>query len=80
LAYRRLKELLDDLETINVLDFIPEASPIYDDLIGQKLRIGTRDLRIAAIALAVKGTLVTRNQRDFKQVSGLKVEDWTLEY
>ena len=79
LAYRRLKELLDDLGTINVLDFIPEASPIYDDLIRQKIRIGTRDLRIAAIALAVKGTLVTRNQRDFEKVPGLKVEDWTLE-
>lgn len=79
LTYRRLKELLDDLETLNVLDFILEVSPIYDDLIRQKIRIGTRDLRIAAIALAVKGTLVTRNLRDFEQVPGLKVEDWTVE-
>lgn len=78
LAYRRLKELLDELETINVLDFIPEASLIYGDLIQQKIRIGTRDLRIAAIALAVKGTLVTRNHRDFEKVPGLKVEDWTV--
>ncbi|NER48213.1 MAG: type II toxin-antitoxin system VapC family toxin [Symploca sp. SIO1A3] len=78
LAYRRLKELLDELETINVLNFIPEASLIYGDLIQQKIRIGTRDLRIAAIALAVKGTLVTRNHRDFEKVPGLKVEDWTV--
>ena len=78
-AYRRLKDLLDDLETINVLDFTPEASLIYDDLVCKKIRIGTRDLRIAAIALAVKRTVVTRNRRDFEKVPELKLEDWTLE-
>ena len=78
-AYRRLKELLEEIETIKVLNFNLEASLIYDDLMRQKIRIGTRDLRIAAIALAVKGTLVTRNQRDFEKVPKLEIEDWTLE-
>ena len=64
LTYQRLKELLAELEIINVLDFTSEASLIYDDLIRQKIRIGTRDLRIAAIALSIKGTVLTRNQRD----------------
>ncbi|MGH1392546.1 MAG: type II toxin-antitoxin system VapC family toxin [Trichormus sp.] len=79
LAYRRLQDLLDDLKTINILDFSPEATAIYNDLIRQKVQIGTRDLRIAAIALAIKGTIVTRNQRDFEQVPGLKIVDWTVE-
>lgn len=79
LAYRRLQDLLDDLKTINILDFSPEATVIYDDLIRQKVRIGTRDLRIAAIALAIKGTIVTCNHRDFEQVPGLKIVDWTVE-
>ncbi|MGK7896027.1 MAG: type II toxin-antitoxin system VapC family toxin [Xenococcus sp. (in: cyanobacteria)] len=78
LAYGRLKELLKDFETINLLDFTLEASLIYDDLVRKKIRIGTRDLRIAAIALVVKGTVVTRNQKDFAQIPGLKVEDWIL--
>ena len=33
----------------------------------QRIRIGTRDLRIASIALSVNSTIVTRNRRDFEQ-------------
>lgn len=40
-------------------------------------RIGTMDLKIAAIALANDATLLSRNLRDFGKVPGLRVEDWT---
>jgi tRNA(fMet)-specific endonuclease VapC len=39
-------------------------------------RIGPRDSRIAAIALAHDATLLSANLRDFQQVPGLQVEDW----
>jgi predicted nucleic acid-binding protein len=39
-------------------------------------RIGARDCRIAAIALANRATLLSANLRDFQQVPGLQVEDW----
>ncbi len=39
-------------------------------------KIGRADLLIASVALANRATLVTRNTRHFKQVPGLRVENW----
>lgn len=38
--------------------------------------IGTRDLMIAATALAHGLTVVTHNTGEFTRISGLRVEDW----
>ena len=39
-------------------------------------KIGRADLLIAAITLANRATLVSRNLKDFRQVPGLQVENW----
>ncbi len=39
-------------------------------------RIGRGDLLIAAITLARKATLVTRNLKHFRLVPGLQIENW----
>ena len=44
----------------------------------QKIRVGTQDLRIAAIALSLSSTVVTRNFRDFEKVPDLKIVDWSI--
>ncbi len=77
-AYQRLHETLDDFKAANVLEFNPTAISLYQELVNQKIRVGTQDLRIAAIALSVNGILVTRNQRDFAKVPNLVLEDWSI--
>ncbi|MBW4509725.1 MAG: type II toxin-antitoxin system VapC family toxin [Scytonematopsis contorta HA4267-MV1] len=77
-AYQRLQEAIVFFQRFQVLEFSPSAGIHYQSLKDQKLRIGSRDLRIAAIALSKNGIVVTRNQKDFGQVPGLKIEDWLL--
>ncbi|HBE59871.1 MAG TPA: nucleic acid-binding protein [Cyanobacteria bacterium UBA11149] len=78
LAYTRLRDTVEDFKSINIINFEPEASSYYTDLLHQRIRIGTQDLRIAAIAISRKAILVTRNRRDFEKVPGLVFEDWTV--
>jgi tRNA(fMet)-specific endonuclease VapC len=77
-AYRRLRSHLDNYRQIPVLDFDEVAADVYAELRRSRIRIGTMDLKIAAIVMSLDATLLTRNKRDFAKVPGLKVEDWTV--
>jgi len=77
-AYRRLRSHLDNYRQIPVLDFDREAADVYQQLRRSRIRIGTMDLKIAAIVIALDATLLTRNRRDFEKVPGLKYADWTI--
>ena len=77
-AYRRLKEFLDRYLELTVLEFDEAAAREFEHLLRLRLRIGTMDLKIAAIALAHSATVLTRNLRDFGRVPALSVEDWTV--
>lgn len=76
-AYQRLKKFLKNYCEIVVLEFDEDVVEEFLKLENLKIRIGTMDLRIAAIALANDAILLTRNLKDFEQVPDLKVEDWT---
>ncbi len=76
-SYRHLRETVEGFSRYFIVDYDGPAGAIFNLLRQQKIRIGTRDLRIAAIALSVGGILVTRNNADFGQVPGLLTEDWT---
>lgn len=75
-AYGRLVHLLDVLSQWDVVPFEDRAADQFTDLRGQRIRIGTMDLKIAAIALANDALLVTGNRRDFAAIPGLRCEDW----
>ena len=51
-AYRQLRETAHRIGRFRILDFDDQAKLEFDSLRQQKLRIGTQDLRIAAVALA----------------------------
>jgi tRNA(fMet)-specific endonuclease VapC len=77
-AYRRLNRQLKLYCSVRVLDFDEQAAAVFQRLRKEAKRVGTMDLRIAAIALVHDAVLATRNTRDFQGISGLKIEDWTL--
>ena len=77
-AYRRLRNHLDNYRQIPVLDFDDQAAKVYGELRRARIRIGTLDLKIAAIVISRGATLLTRNKRDFANVPGLRLEDWTI--
>jgi tRNA(fMet)-specific endonuclease VapC len=69
------EELLMDIE---VLDVDKRAAAEFDRLkqIKRLRRIGRADLLIGCIALAHGATLVTRNYEHFREMPGLKTENW----
>jgi tRNA(fMet)-specific endonuclease VapC len=77
-AYRRLRNHLDNYRQVPVLDFDQAAAAVYQRLRRARIRIGTMDLKIAAIAISNDATLLSRNLRDFQRVADLKCEDWSV--
>jgi tRNA(fMet)-specific endonuclease VapC len=77
-AYHLLELTHHGLCKIQRFAFDENAQRHFDELKRRKIRIGTLDLRIAAIALARKAVLVTRNRRDFAKIPNLEIEDWSL--
>jgi tRNA(fMet)-specific endonuclease VapC len=77
-GYRRLRNQLENYRQIPVIEFDSKAGETYQSLRKTRLRVGTMDLKIAAICLSAKATLLSRNLKDFLQVPGLSVEDWSV--
>lgn len=77
-AYQRLSRHLENYTKLTVLEFDDAAAVVFQSLRAHRLRIGTMDLKIAAIVIAQGGTLLTRNLSDFKQIPNLVAEDWTI--
>jgi tRNA(fMet)-specific endonuclease VapC len=78
LAQERLAENERDLEGLTILRIEAGTAAEFDRLRQNKKlkKIGRADLLIAAITLANRSTLGTRNLKDFHQVPDLQVENW----
>ena len=78
-ATKRLEELARFLPVLA----LPEAAGEFYGAIRAELErkgemIGNNDLWIAAHAKAAGLTLVTNNEREFRRVRGLRVQNWTV--
>ena len=78
-GYEELAKLLTDYSVAQVVPYDETAVEVFKDLRRQKVRVGTMDLRIGAIAISNNLTLLTRNRVDFERIPGLSFEDWTVD-
>ena len=75
-AYQELLRLCDFFTRWHVVLFDEQAASTLQGLRAQRIRIGTMDLKIAAIALVHDALLLSANLRDFQQVPNLRVANW----
>lgn len=76
LGYRELALLFEFYEAFEVVPFDETTARQFDDLRGQKLRIGSMDLKIGATALVNNALLLSANLTDFERVPGVRVANW----
>ena len=74
--YDRFVDTFRFFATWRIVRFDDAAALRYQELRSQRIRIGSPDLKIAAVCLVNRATLLSRNLADFRQVPGLHVENW----
>lgn len=73
----RVKLLLASIEIAPLQPGVEtEYAAVRVDLERKGQPIGPNDMLIAAHALALRAVLVTDNVREFKRVSGLRIQNW----
>ncbi|MEB3295847.1 MAG: type II toxin-antitoxin system VapC family toxin [Synechococcales bacterium] len=77
-GYLGLQQTARDFGVMNILSFDLPAIEQYETLRSIYRRLGKNDLKIAAIAIVQDAVLLTRNHKDFRQITELKSEDWSV--
>ena len=78
-ALEQLRELIHWLPALPLPEAAGEAyGTTRAELASKGAMIGNNDLWIAAHALALGLTLVTNNEKEFRRVRGLRVQNWTV--
>ena len=75
-VYQRLGELFRFFGAWIILPFDARAAGLFKKLRRQRVRIGSQDLKIGAIALTFDALLLSANLQDFCKIPGLRVENW----
>jgi tRNA(fMet)-specific endonuclease VapC len=77
--YRRLHQQLRLYRNVRLLDFDEAAATQFQSLRKQFRRHKANNLKVASVVLTDQALLVTRNLNDFRQIPGLRSENWTKE-
>ncbi len=77
-AYRWFVDSLNILRQFPIISYESVSDAHFQRLDTMRLRIGTLDVRIGAVALAHGLTVLTRNKRDFGKIPGLRFADWSV--
>jgi tRNA(fMet)-specific endonuclease VapC len=76
-ALAQLRELVQLLLVLPLPESAAEAyGTIRGDLAARGQLIGNNDLWIAAHAIAANLILVTNNEKEFKRIAGMKLQNW----
>ena len=75
-AYELFQESLERAENYRLLPYTSGAEALFQQWRRSKVRVGSQDLRIAAICLDHGATLATRNARDYAQIPGFMFDEW----
>ena len=75
---QKIDTFLSPFKVIPFGDNETEAyAAIRAQLEKQGAPIGANDMLIAATVMANNGTLITNNEKEFKKIKGLKIQNWT---
>jgi tRNA(fMet)-specific endonuclease VapC len=78
---RRYGYLLGTFGLLTMFPHVPydqASEDEYQRLLSLRTNVGLQDLKIAAVALVNKLTVLTRNRQDFARIPGLPIDDWTV--
>jgi tRNA(fMet)-specific endonuclease VapC len=75
-AFGRYQQSLEKLRPHTILPYTAAAHALVEHWQHSKIRVGTNDMRIAAICIDSGATLITRNARDYTQLPGLTFDVW----
>ncbi|MCK4605557.1 MAG: PIN domain-containing protein [Deltaproteobacteria bacterium] len=71
-----IEKLKDRIRVVESNDLVCETFGKLKAFLVKKEVIDDADILVAACALMVGATLVTNNEKHFKRIKGLKVENW----
>jgi tRNA(fMet)-specific endonuclease VapC len=76
-SYAQLVATVMVLNRFPLLPFDQASEDQFQLLLALRTRVGSQDLKIAAVALSNNLILITRNRGDFGRIPGLVIDDWS---